>query len=114
MNVQEMRKHLREQSPAPQSAVPARQAMLAPAKIEFPRNTPTSADEITPSHSGTRGLFGHIQANNFKSIIVFTVFRLLDELSGWIRCFWVVGFLLNPVGRAFPVDVTGGGQGRAL
>ncbi len=40
--------------------------------------------------------------------------RLLDELSGWIRCFWVVGFLLNPVGRAFPVDVTGGGQGRAL
>ncbi len=39
---------------------------------------------------------------------------LLDELSGWIRCFWVVGFLLNPVGRAFPVDVTGGGQGRAL
>ncbi len=41
-------------------------------------------------------------------------YRLLDELSGWIRCFWVVGFLLNPVGRAFPVDVTGGGQGRAL
>ncbi len=41
-------------------------------------------------------------------------FRLLDELSGWVRCFWVVGLLLNPVGRAFPVDVTGGGQGRAL
>jgi Flp pilus assembly protein TadD len=41
-------------------------------------------------------------------------YGLLDELSGWIRCFWVVGFLLNPVGRAFPVDVTGGGQGRAL
>ncbi len=39
---------------------------------------------------------------------------LLDELSGWVRCFWVVGLLLNPVGRAFPVDVTGGGQGRAL
>ncbi|MFT5510956.1 MAG: hypothetical protein ACI89J_004055, partial [Hyphomicrobiaceae bacterium] len=32
---------------------------------------------------------------------------LLDELSGWVRCFWVVGLLLNPVGRAFPVDVTG-------
>jgi hypothetical protein len=42
------------------------------------------------------------------------VCRLLDELSGWVRCFWVVGLLLNPVGRAFPVDVTGGGQGRAL
>ncbi len=41
-------------------------------------------------------------------------FGLLDELSGWVRCFWVVGLLLNPVGRAFPVDVTGGGQGRAL
>ncbi len=42
------------------------------------------------------------------------LYRLLDELSGWVRCFWVVGLLLNPVGRAFPVDVTGGGQGRAL
>ncbi len=45
---------------------------------------------------------------------VLEIIRLLDELSGWVRCFWVVGLLLNPVGRAFPVDVTGGGQGRAL
>jgi len=52
---------------------------------------------------------------NWKGVAAFCeTLGLLDELSGWVWCFWVVGLLLNPVGRAFPVDVTGGGQGRAL
>ncbi|MFY0615582.1 MAG: M48 family metalloprotease [Hyphomicrobiaceae bacterium] len=67
MQLQEMRKRLVEHG---QSNRPA---------INELTDGSTSSQRI-PNHSATRGLFGHIQANNFRSIIVFAVFLCLIQV----------------------------------
>ena len=85
--------------------------------IEFNAHITVSNNTATVRigrHDSDRGARGKSSASHDPDRVGSVKTRLLDELSGWVRCFWVVGLLLNPVGRAFPVDVTGGGQGRAL
>lgn len=41
---------------------------------------PSNVASTVPSHSATRGLFGHIQSNNFRSIVVFAVFLALIQM----------------------------------
>lgn len=69
MQVQEMRKRLAEQSQSNR-----------PALDELADGSTSSLTQCIPTHSATRGLFGHIQANNFRSIIVFAVFLALIQV----------------------------------
>ena len=73
MDIREHRKRFRQESLSPSREGGAVKSTT--------RRQPATACEPGPqSHSATKGLFGHIQSNNAKSLVVFVVFLFLVQV----------------------------------
>jgi heat shock protein HtpX len=79
MDIKEMRKRLAQDNVGTLSASEQVARGVRPARRSVTNPTAAAMAQAPPTHSATRGLFGHIQANNFKSITVFAVFLLLIQ-----------------------------------